>query len=333
MKLALVRLTSLGDIILAMASLQVIRRSSPDCNITWVADRRFADILDHQPDIQNVVRVDLRGLKKQKPLVSAISREYRRLASLGPFDAVIDLHGMIKSASIAAILGGEKFGFSKEIRKEALAGFFYNHTIPVPIEQPAVFRYAILVARSLGIDFKPEDLKPPKPYLFWGKEDEEITDSYFSREKRNIIFVPGTSADYKNYPAENFARVANIMRENIMICHGNQEEFQKATHIAQLSPHARILPGLSLNQLKAAIGRADLVIGGDTGPVHIGWACGVSSITLFGATPVCITSTEGNRYIQTSSALNLRRPDRLDDSVSRIPAEEIAGLAQELLHK
>ena len=331
MKIALVRLTSLGDIILAMASLQIIRRSFPDCSITWVADKRFADILDHQPDIQNVVKIDLKGLKKQKPLVAAISGEYRRLSSLGPFDAVIDLHGMIKSASVAAILGGKKYGFSKEIRKEALAGFFYNHTIPVPLEQPAVCRYATLVARSLNLDFKPDDFTPPKPFLFWSKEDEEVTDPYFSSVKKNIIVVPGTSADYKNYPAENFARLANIMRENIMICYGNQQEFRTATRIAELSPHARVLPKLSLNQLKAAIGRADLVIGGDTGPTHIAWACGIPSITLFGATPVCIIPTEYNRIIETSSAINLRRPDSLDDSVSRIPAEDIAGLARELL--
>jgi len=64
MKIAFVRLTSLGDIILAMASLQVVRRRLPGCHITWVAERRFADILDHNPDIQQIIRVDLKDMKK-----------------------------------------------------------------------------------------------------------------------------------------------------------------------------------------------------------------------------------------------------------------------------
>lgn len=331
MNIAIVRLTSLGDIILAMASLQIIRRALPTCRITWVVDRRFADILDHQPDIHRIVRVDMKSLKTPRNLPTCLPAEYRALAGLRPFDTVIDLHGMIKSAVIAAILGGEKYGFSRNMRKESLAGLFYNHAIPVPLEQPAVCRYVTLAARSLGLEFQPADLAPPHPYLFWGAGDDAMTDGYFSRERRNIIFVPQTSAAYKNYPPERFAQLANMLGENILICHGNQQELAVATRIANLSAHVRVLPLLTLNQLKAAVGRSDLVIGGDTGPTHIAWACGVPSITLFGATPVCICPTERNRVLATSSVVNLRKPDSRDDSVGRIAPEEIARLAQELL--
>jgi len=331
MNIALVRLTSLGDIILAMASLQVIRHALPECRITWVADKRFADILDHQPDIHQVVAIDLKGLKRQKPLFTAVATEYRLLSALGPFDAVIDLHGMIKSAVIAAILGGKRSGFERNVRKEGLAGLFYNRTVPVTLEQPAVCRYATLAAHSLGLAFQPSDLAAPRPYLFWGAEDRVATDEYFSGERRNIIFVVGTSAGYKNYPSEKFAQLANLLGENILICHGSQQELATAQRIADQSPHVRVLPPLNLNQLKAAIGRSDLVVGGDTGPTHIAWGCGVPSITLFGATPVCICPTERNRVITTTSVVNLRKPDPLDDSVSGIAPEEIAQLARELL--
>jgi heptosyltransferase-1 len=331
MRIALVRLTSLGDIILAMASLQVIRRARPDCHITWVADRRFADILDHQPDIQQVVKIDLKALKRQKPFLTALSAEYRHLTSYGGFDVVIDLHGMIKSAVIGAILGGERYGFSRDTRKEGLAGLFYNHAIPVALDQPAVSRYATLAARSLGLDFRVADLTPPRPFLFWGAEDGAITDDYFSQGRRNILFVPGTSATYKNYPPERFARLANLLGENILVCHGNQQERETATRMAEQSPHVRVLPLLTLNQLKAAVGRADLVIGGDSGPTHIAWACGIPSITLFGATPVCICPTERNRVITTASRVNLHKPDTRDVSVSHIAEEDVAQLARELL--
>jgi len=331
MKIALVRLTSLGDIILAMASLQIIRRARPDCHITWVADRRFADILDHQPDIQQVIRIDLKTLKHKKPLLPELSAEYRRLVSFGSFDVIIDLHGMIKSAVIAAILGGRKYGFSRDTRKEGLAGLFYNHTIPVALDQPAVCRYAALATRALGLDFEAADLTPPCPFLFWGTEDGAITDGFFSRERRNILFVPGTSAAYKNYPPERFARLANLLGENILVCHGNRQEQETAARIAELSPNVQVLPSLTLNQLKAAVGAADLVVGGDSGPTHVAWACGVPSITLFGATPVCICPTERNRVITTSSRVNLRKPQTSDISVSHIAEEDVARLARELL--
>jgi len=91
------------------------------------------------------------------------------------------------------------------------------------------------------------------------------------------------------------------------------------------------LPSLTLNQLKAAVGRADLVVGGDSGPTHVAWACGIPSITLFGATPVCICPTERNRVITTASRVNLRKPETSDISVSHIAEEDVARLARELL--
>lgn len=330
MKIAFVRLTSLGDIILAMAALQVVRRHLPECHITWAAEKRFADILDHNPDIQQIIRVDLKGLKKKKSL-SAVRAEYRRLASCGDFDAVIDLHGMLKSAIVAASLGGTRHGFARQMLKEPLAGLFYNRSVPVPLELPAVYRYAALAAQSLGLDFRPEDLCPPQPYLFWGEADGAATDEYFVTDRRTILLVPETSAGYKNYPPEKFARVANQLEGNIIICHGNQQEFLTASLIAERAPHARVLPRLNLNQLKAAVGRCDLVIGGDSGPTHIAWATGIPSITLFGATPVCICPTDRNRIIKTPSRVNLRKPDATDYSVCDIAEEAIVGQARELL--
>lgn len=330
MRIAFIRLTSLGDIILSMAALQVVRRDLPDCHITWFADKRFAAILDHHPGIQQVVGVDLKGLKKKKSL-AAVMAEYRHLTSFGKFDAVIDLHGLIKSAVVASIIGGTRYGFSRETLKEPLAGLFYNRSLPVPLDIPAVCRYATLAANSLGLDFQAAELSQPEPYLFWCDEDSTVTEYYFEHQKRNILFVPETSADYKNYPPEKFARLATMLGENILVCHGNQQELQTATTIADKAANVRVLPRLNLNQLKAAVGRCDLVIGGDSGPTHIAWACGIPSITLFGATPVCICPTEINRIIKTESELNIRKPDPTDFSVCDISEADIVQLAEELL--
>ena len=140
MRIALVRLSSLGDIILCMASLQMIRQHLPDCHITWITDRKFAAVLEHQPDIQQIVALDLKGLKKQ-PSWSGLCGEYRQLRECGDFDMVIDLHGMIKSAVVAAIAGGTRCGFAGPALKEPLAGLLYQQSADIPLELPAVSRY------------------------------------------------------------------------------------------------------------------------------------------------------------------------------------------------
>ena len=124
-----------------------------------------------------------------------------------------------------------------------------------------------------------------------------------------------------------------MLGENILVCHGNDRELQTAQTIAAQTGNVRVLPRLDLNQLKAAVGRADLVIGGDSGPTHIAWGCGVPSITLFGATPVCFQPTAINRVIKTASVVNYRKPDPGDLSIRRIEEQEIAALAAGLLEQ
>jgi len=330
MRLALVRLSSLGDIILCMASLQMIRRYLPDCRITWITDRRFAAVLEHQPDIQQIVALDLKGLKKQ-PSWSRFRSEYRQLRGCGAFDMVIDLHGMIKSAAVAAIAGGTRCGFAGRALKEPLAALLYRQLFDISLELPAVSRYRSLVARSLGLPMEAATAGEVMPFLGWSDEDRGISDDYFDSRGRTTLIVPETSAPYKNYPPELYARVASLLGGPVLICHGNDREEAAARTIADQAPNARVLPRLTINQLKAAIGRSDLVIGGDSGPTHMAWASGVPSITLFGATPVCFNPTERNLAIKTSSRVNLAKPDVNDTSVREIPVEEITRLATRLL--
>jgi heptosyltransferase-1 len=313
-----------------MPVLQIIRKHLPDCSITWVADKRFADILDHQPDLQNVIKLELKGLKKQKS-INRLKDEYRSLTSAGPFDAVIDLHGMIKSAITAVIVGGQRYGFDRHMIKEPLAGLLYHRTLAIPMELPAASRYTQLGAESLGLPFQPAELLQIRPFLFSKDADRHASDEYFSKQCRNIIMVPETSAPYKNYPPKKFIRLSKSLGENILICHGNQQEYETARFIAEQAGNARVLPRLNLNQLKAAIGRADVVIGGDSGPTHIAWGCGVPSITLFGATPVCILPTTQNLVIKTATTPHLHNHDSGDLSIQTIPVEYVVALAEKLL--
>lgn len=330
MRIALVRLSSLGDIILCMASLQMIRRYLPDCHITWITDRRFAAVLEHQPDIQQIVALDLKGLKKQ-PSWSRLCREYRLLRGCGGFDMVIDLHGMIKSAAVAAIAGGARCGFAGRALKEPLAGLLYQQSADIALELPAVSRYGSLVASSLGFPMPAAISGEIRPFLGWSDEDRSISDDFFDKRGRTTLIVPETSAANKNYPPGQYARLASLLAGQVLVCHGNDREQATARAIAEQASNARVLPRLTINQLKAAIGRSDLVIGGDSGPTHMAWASGVPSITLFGATPVCFNPTERNLVIKSSSRVNLVKPDANDTSVQEIPVEAIAGLATRLL--
>lgn len=332
MKIAIVRLSSLGDIILCMVALQVIRQAFPDCRITWVTDKRFAGLFDCQPDVEQVIALDLKGIKK-RPNWSDLVAQFQALRSAGPFDRVIDLHGMIKSAVVGSLLGGRQDGFARLCRKESLAGLWYRESYVLPYELPATVRYLLLVCKSLGIACSPAEAAAysQRPYMYWQKSDEAVLEPYLSSQAKNVLIVPGTSAPNKTYPPERFAAVANLLKDNLLVCHGNDAEYVSALEIAATAPHVRVLPRLKLRELKALVGCMDLVIGGDSGPTHLALASGVPSITLFGATPVCFTPSLRNKVVKTLTVPNLLKPNPNDFSVADIPAGQIAGLAVELL--
>lgn len=331
MRIAIVRLSSLGDIIFCMSCLQLIRRRIPEARITWVADSKFADVLDHNPDLEQVIKLDLKSTKRSLSFARACA-QYQKVVQAGKFDAVIDLHGMIKSAVVARKLGNHCFGFSRDVAKEPLATLLYRRTFSLPLEMNTVYRYCTLAAQSLGFSFDEQELVEKKPFLYYGAEDEVISRDCFRCDKKNVIFVVGSTWESRNYPKEKLVTVANSLKENILICWGNQSEYESAQYIAKHSPYASVLPKMNLNQLKAAVSRADLLIGGDTGPSHMAWANNVPCVVLFGPTPSHrIYPGPKCRILKSSSVVREAKLDKNDFSIRELREEEIASLAQELL--
>ncbi len=331
MKIAIVRLSSLGDIIFCMAALQIIRRNRPDISVTWFADKKFADILDYNPDLEHVVKIELKQLKRDFSF-SGLKREYRNLLEWGRFDVVIDLHGMLKSAIISRLVGGEICGFHYHTAKEPLTSLLYSKTFDIPLEMNTVHRYASLVAQALHLPLTEDELIHKQPFLFYGADDASCIAEYLSKDQKNIMLVVGSTWESRNYPKDKFVAIANELQENMLVCYGTDQEYQTAQYIAERSSFVRILPKLNLNQLKAAISQIDLLIGGDTGPTHIAWANNIPCIVLFGPTPAHrIYPGATCRILKSSSVVNERRLDKNDFSLHEISEVNVIDLARELL--
>jgi len=316
-----------------MASLQIIKHHLPECSITWIADKKFADILDHNPDLEYIVKLELKSLRK-KFSFSGLQHEYSKLLEHGKYDLVIDLHGMIKSAVISRIVGKVTCGFHPRTAKEPLTALMYGKRIDIPLEINTVFRYSSLVAQSLGITITEQELINKRPFLFYTQKDVSCSEQFFHSDRKNIILVVGSTWESRNYPKEKFVAVANALQENILVCHGNDQEYKTAQYLAERSPFVSILPRMNINQLKAAVSRADLLIGGDTGPTHIAWANNIPCIVIFGPTPAHrIYPSETCRILKSSSKVDDRKLDRNDFSIKEIPESHVIELARELLSR
>ncbi|WP_201353996.1 lipopolysaccharide heptosyltransferase I [Hydrogenimonas urashimensis] len=332
MRVAIVRLTAMGDVIHTLASLQFVKEKSADIELTWFVEEKFAPILFNNPDIDHVVPLNLHSLK-EKLSFDVIGDIYKKIKRAGPFDLVIDVQGLIKSAIVAKIAGQKTAGLDRNSAKEGIASFFYRHRYRVDCANIAPVRFASLIAQALGMEITREMLLKKKPYLFFdkGRIDTDI-DTLFSKKSRNVLVVTAASNASKTYPAERFVELIEELRDhNVLLIAGSAAERREAEEIARNS-HATLLPAMDLNTLKYAVGRCDLLIGGDTGPSHIAWAMNKPSILLFGATPkTMMMETPVNVAITSGMRVHPCRFDKGDRSIATIPPEKVAETAQRLL--
>lgn len=330
MKIAIVKLSALGDIIHAMVVLQFIKKYNKDIKIDWIVEESYEELLELHPDINKVHVVNIKKAKKKRSLYLLLN-ELRRVRKFGSYDLVIDLQGLIKSALIARMISSNKtFGFDKYSARESLAANFYNQTFNFDYDKNIVERNIALISFALEIPIIEENIQKKIPFLFSNRTYFFKTLSTF---KKNILLIPGASFKSKCYPVEKFAEVAREIDANFLIIWGNQKEKIMADKIKVLSPKVIICEKLSLDALISLISQVDLVLGPDTGPTHMAWALNKSSITLFGSTPGHRNSyiTTNNRIIESNSEVNPNKIDKNDYSIEDIDVQEIVQVYEDLL--
>ncbi|WP_419673100.1 lipopolysaccharide heptosyltransferase I [Aliarcobacter butzleri] len=330
-RIAIIKLSAMGDIIHAMVALQYIKKQYPNLQIDWFVESAFAPVLENNPDINQIIKLDLKSIKKdKKEIINQIKliKKYKK----NSYDLVIDAQGLIKSAIVSFFLGKSRVGFSKNSTREKLASFFYTKKVDIAYDKNAIERNVKVLSQALNFEITKDDILNKKPFLFYKNENEVIYE-YLSKDKKNVLFVIGASWPSKMYSKEKFAKIINNLDENCLITWGNEAEKDIADFIANISK-AKVLPKLDLNSLKAIMSKVDLVIGNDTGPTHMAWALNIPSITLFGNTPGYRNTyiTNMNKIIESKSIVNPFKLDRNDFSIKEIDENEIINMAKGLLN-
>ena len=330
MRIAIVKLSAMGDIVHAMVALQFIKAQVPNLEIDWIVEQGFAGILANNPDINAIYTVNLKSLKTHK---AGIFQQIKTICDYAKnnYDLVIDAQGLLKSAITARLLGKPVAGFDKDSIREKAAAWFYDVKVACAYDANTIDRNVLVISQPLGVNITPEQILNKKPFLFFSDTDQSYTD-FLSTDKHNIILVISSTWESRNYPAEKFVAVAEALQQNCLVIWGNAQEKQKAEWMATQSNTIKVMPKLDLNGLKALIAHADLLIGNDTGPTHMAWALNKPSITLFGPTPVSrVYQTDINKVLKSASIVNPYKLNKQDYSIKDINESDIIKLAKDLL--
>ena len=331
MKIAIVKLSALGDIIHAMVVLQFINNHNQNIEVDWIVEESYRDLLNFHPDINKVHEVNIKNAKK-KTSVFLLLKEIKKIRRLGPYDLVIDMQGLIKSAIISRFLPSKlTLGFDKSSARESLSSIFYNKTFKHDYNKNVIERNFELIKFALELPYNKEEIHHKLAFLH--PTQQHLTPS-LSNIKKNIILIPGASFSSKCYPVEKFAELTNLLDANYLIVWGSDEEKLLAEKIKKLAPHVNICEKLSIKDLISLVAKTNLVIGPDTGPTHMGWALNIPSITLFGSTPGYRNTfiTENNKVIESKSVVNPNKINKNDYSINDISVHDVVQIAKKLLH-
>jgi heptosyltransferase-1 len=293
MRILLIKTSSLGDVVHNLPVVTDLRREYPEAEIDWVVEEGFADIARLHPGVRRVIPVALRRWRKS--LLSAETwreiRAFRAALQAENHDLVIDTQGLLKSALITRMAHGRHCGYDASSAREPMAARFYDATFEVPKNLHAVERNRRLAALAAGqIASAAPDYgiaAPPTPTL----------------ESLDVVLLTATSRDDKLWPEDSWIATGRALHERGLSCllpAGSATERERATRIAQAIPGAVALPPLSLPELAARLAAARIVIGVDTGLVHLAAALGRPTLALFCASDPALTGV-----VASTPAINL----------------------------
>lgn len=338
-RILIVKLSSLGDILHALPVPASLRATLPLAKIAWVVERRWLPLVARHPDLDAVFTVDtfrlrasLRGLPQAWPEVQG---DLRRLRAFAPTWA-LDLQGTLKSALITRLSGAKyRLGLARPVQRERGAHWFYNRHV-TPASTHVVDQLLDLAAGILPAGTALERLHHfPFPIPETAASDVQR----WLEENRVGPFAflsPGGGWASKRWPTGRFAELADLLHRNFglaaVLNRGPGEQalddaFRRATAI-----RARIFSGDAVH-LAAILSRARLVIGGDTGPMHLAAALGTPVIALFGPTDPRRNGPFSTRalVLRKEHLTSYPRSQRYSPNMLAISAEEVAAAAGELL--
>jgi heptosyltransferase-1 len=317
MRILLVKTSSMGDLVHNMPMVADIRERFPDAVIDWVAEQSFVEIARMNTHIDRVIAVHMRRWKRSLGKgqtwreVAAFRRELKAMR----YDAVLDTQGLLKSALICHWANGPSHGQNRRTARETAAGWLVAHPHDIAYNLHAVTRNRLLAARALGYDLPHTppryDLRLPPATL------------PLAPAAPYAMALHGTARAAKLWPVVHWVALCRqlaLAHRAILLPWGSEAERQRAEEIAAAAPACQVLPRLDLTQLGHLLQGAGVVVGLDTGLMHLAVALGTPTLAIF-----CDTDIWQAGACPPAGARALTIGGK---GVVPTPAEAIAGLNQ-----
>jgi len=294
----LVKLSSFGDVLHALPTLEAVRAAYPRAHITWLVEAAYAPLLSGHPALNEVwVAPRLRPAEFWSGSNPATWRRLVQQLRARPFDLVVDVQGLLKSAVwVALARSPRKVGYDKTRELSYLA--LTERVKPFDPEAHAVWRYLNL-AHYLGA--------PPTLPRFRLGLDTAVDISALIPGKADrplAVLHPGARWTSKLWPPASWASLSEWFHGQgfRVAVTGSAADRELAAGLVRLSqaPLLNLAGSTSLAQLAGILRKARLAVTTDTGAMHLAASLGTKVAALFGPTAPWRTGPfgEGHRVVR-----------------------------------
>jgi lipopolysaccharide heptosyltransferase II len=330
-RILIIRLDLIGDLVLSLTVVRALKRAYPEAEIDLLATPSSARVALHDPNLSEIIAYDPNIWRRPKALVQLKNwREARKLARRmrsRHYDLAVSIYA--NWAAVLAVLSGAKrrVGYGPE----GYPGFM---TDPVPGGIPGRWRhyaplddkhevdYCLELAKAAGATLTLEDRIP---HLYVDKQsqlevEQMLHDAGVQPDEQVIVcHVSSNNGQSKRWPIPYWATLIDrLVREEHaqVVLSGASSDLPIIEGVMRrMQERAINLAGkTSLTQLAALLQRADLVISGDSGPMHMAVAVDTPLIAIHGPTnpslggPVSPDATILRSHIWCSPCYNAKDP-------------------------
>jgi heptosyltransferase I len=299
LRILVVRLGAMGDVIHALPAVASLKHSFPHSRVSWVIRPRWMPLLENNPFVDEVIPLErnMRG-------IAATWRAVRAQ----PFDLAVDFQGLVQSALVATAARVDKIvGFHRSQAWERWASLFYSTEVTTTSAHIVDRNLELVTAAGASSLLRAF----PMPE---GTEEGRLPEGKF------VLASPLAGWGSKQWPLEFYERLAKLL-DMPLVVNGSADSAGILSQIRGAQVHLSGIAGLI-----HATRRAHLVIGVDSGPMHLAAALGKPGIAIFGPTDPARNGPYGGslRVLRAGDAVTSYKRTGDDQAMRAVTPEVVA---------
>jgi heptosyltransferase-1 len=239
-----------------------------------VVEESFAPLVALHPAVDAVIAVASRRWRRalQRPVTWRESGRFARALRGRIYDTVLDTQGLFRTGLIARLARGMRHGYDADSARESWAAKLYDVRHRVDRSLHAIARNRLLTGLALGYS--------PDGALDFGLDRARLASGSATA---TAVLLHATARAEKEWPEAQWSALAAALAARgyaIVVPWGTPSERVRANRIAAAAPAA--VPDLqSLEGVARMLAGASLVVGVDTGLLHLAAALGVPLVAIF----------------------------------------------------